>query len=716
MPDLFFLSCVSGRKIYTYKIANYVNRELVFIVSEACMSFDVDKIRNLVLVGHATAGKTSLAEAMLKEAGVIQRMGGIEQSNTVCDFNEKKKERHHSIDSAVVYFDYEGCLINVLDTPGSPDFVGQALCGLASAEIAVVVGSAAAGIEVNTRKMMNTAAKSGLARVVVVNKIDADNVDLPAIVSGLQETFGKNLLPVNLPSDGGKSVVNCIGDTEGKSSDIGDLEGAKMSLMESIVESDEELMERYLGGETISDAELSSALKKAIIAGDLVPVLFTSAREGIGIKEFLDLIVSSCPSPAEGTKRVLVTGEGEESTEKEVEPKADGPLIGQVFKSYSDPKSNIKYSLVRILSGSIKSDTSFKINEEKKSVRAGHIYQMLGGEIKETPEASAGQICALAKIEDLQIGDVISTDSPGKIIIAAIPEPMYSLAIEPKSRGDEQKISGVLAKLSEEDKTFKVARDRQTNELVISGIGDLHLRIMLQKMEKRFKLQVTTKVPKIPYKETITAKAEGHYRHKKQSGGAGQFGEVYMKIEPMERDGGFEFVNEIFGGSIPGQFLPAIEKGVKDLLEEGAVAGFPMQDIRVRVYDGKHHPVDSKEIAFRIAGKLAMKDAIMKAKPALLEPVVDVEVTVPSQFVGDITGDLSGKRGRIQGQDVLPGGMTVVKAQVPLSEVAQYNSQLRSVTGGQGSYTMEFSHYEVVPPNIQQEIMKQYKPKDEKEE
>ncbi len=680
------------------------------------MSVNIDKIRNVTLVGHGNVGKTTLAEAMLFKAGVIPRMGSVDQGNTVCDFDEIEKERKHSIDSAVVHFDYNDNFINLIDTPGYPDFVGQALCGLAPSETAIVVVSASAGIEVNTRRMMKAAEDYGLARVVVINKIDSDNIDLSGLISGLQETFGKSLLPVNLPADGGKAVVSCLDGQADAAVDFGDIEEAQLGLTEAIVESDEDLMERYLGGETIGQEELLKGMKKAIASGSLVPIVFTSAREGVGVEELLNLIVSACPSPSEGLIRKIITGDGDEQKEEPVEPKADAPLVGQVFKIYSDPKSNIKYSIIRIFSGTLKSDTTFQINEERKSIRAGHLYQMFGNETKEASDASAGQICALAKIDELQIGDMIHVGKPGRLIFPNIPEPMYSLAIEPKSRGDEQKISGALTRLAEEDKTFKVTRDRQTNELVIAGTGDLHLRVMLQKMEKRFKLQVTTKVPKIPYRETITAPADGHYRHKKQTGGAGQFGEVYLKVEPLERDGGFEFVDEIFGGAIPGQFLPAVEKGVRDLMEEGAVAGFPMQDIRVRVYDGKHHPVDSKEIAFRIAGKLAMKDAVTKAKPVLLEPVVNIEVTVPSQYVGDITGDLSGKRGRIQGQDVLPGGMTVIKAQVPLAEVAQYNSQLRSVTGGQGSYTMEFSHYDIVPPNIQQEVIKQYKPKDSDEE
>ncbi|NLX04274.1 MAG: elongation factor G [Phycisphaerae bacterium] len=674
----------------------------------------VGNIRNVVLTGHGGAGKTMLAEAMLQKAGAIQRMGSIDGKNTVSDFEDLEKERQHSIDSSVVHFDHKGVQVNVIDTPGYPDFIGQALIGLMGADVAAVVVSAAAGIEVNTRRMMAASAEVGLPRFVVINKIDAENLDLAGLVKGLQETFGKNLLPYNLPADSGSKVIPCLtgqGDT-----DFDDLESAKLALTEAIVESDEAMMERYLGGEEISAEETAKALKKAVLAGTLVPILFTSATNEIGVDLLMDFMVEACPSPAEAPARKLVSGEGEQAKEKELSADASGPLVGQVFKIYSDPRSNIKYSIIRLFSGTVRPDTSFQINEEKRGTRAGHLYRVKGQELADVSEMTAGQMFAVAKIEELQIGDVVQVGTPGRLPMPNVPVPMYSQAIEPKSRGDEQKISGALARLSEEDLTFKVTRDRQTNELVVSGIGDLHLRVILERMARRFKLEVSTKIPKIPYRETISAYAEGHYRHKKQTGGAGQFGEVYLKVEPMERNTGFEFLDEIFGGAIPGQYLPAIEKGVRDLMESGVVAGCPMQDVRVRVYDGKHHPVDSKEIAFRIAGKLAMKDAIAKAKPVLLEPVVNIEVTVPSQYVGDITGDLSGRRGRIGGQDVMPGGMTVIRAQVPLSEVAQYNSQLRSVTGGQGSYTMEFSHYEPVPPNIQQEIIKQYKPKEEEEE
>jgi len=683
---------------------------------EKQMSSSLEQVRNVILVGHANTGKTTLAEAMMHTAGAIPRMGTIDQGNTVCDFDELEKERKHSIESALAPLDYRGVQITVIDTPGFSDFVGQALCALVGAETAIVVVSAAGGIEVNTRKMMAAAADYGLARVIVINKIDAPNLDLAGLVQNLRETFGTTILPLNLPAENGTKVVNCLTGQAGQAVDFDDLESAKLALTESIVESDEALMERYLGGEEITADELTAALRTAITSGAVVPVLFAAGQKEIGVTDLLDLIVSACPSPLQGVKRKIETGEGETKTEEEIKPDPAGPLIGQVFKVFSDPRSNIKYAAVRLHSGTIKSDTSFRINDDRRAVRAGHIYRTRGGEHTEMSEMSAGQICTLAKIDELQIGDTVQTATPGRIAMPALPIPMYALAIEPKSRGDEQKISGALSRLSEEEKAFRVERDRQTGELVIAGLGDLHLRVILERMARRFKLEVNTKLPKIPYKETITVPAEGHYRHKKQTGGAGQFAEVYLKVEPLERNGGFEFVDDIFGGAIPGQFLPAIEKGVRDQMETGIVAGFPLQDVRVRVYDGKHHPVDSKEIAFRIAGKLAVKDAFSKGKPALLEPIVNIEVIVPSQFVGDITGDLSGRRGRILGQEVLPGGMTSIKALVPLAEVAQYNSQLRSVTGGQGSYTMEFSHYDPVPPNIQQEIIKQYQPKEEDEE
>jgi len=467
------------------------------------------------------------------------------------------------------------------------------------------------------------------------------------------------------------------------------------------------MMEKYLGGEEIAADKIASVFVTAMQAGTIVPIVFTNAKAQIGITELLDIIAKYTPS-AENIEHVKLK-KGDENVA--IKADAAGPLVGHVFKIGFDPKSNMKYSTIRILSGTLKSDTHLLRNDDKKAIRPGHVLKSQGGENEEVDAGIAGDIVMLAKIDEMKVGDLLHDGkAEGTFDVPAVPEPMFSLALEPATRGDEQKISTALDKLTDEDPCFKTTRDRQTKELVISGLGELHLRIVLEKMEKCYKLKVNTKQPKIPYRETITAKAEGHYRHKKQSGGAGQFGEVYLRVEPADRnsDPPLEYSWDIFGGSIPGQYEPAILKGVNDVMASGAVAGYTLQDVKVSVYDGKHHPVDSKEVAFRAAGKGAFIDAIQKAKPVLLEPIVDLEVTIPADNMGDITGDLASKRGRVQGQEMLPGNMMTVKAQVPLSEVTQYNSQLKSVTGGQGSYTMSFSHYEMVPPNIQQQVVAQY--------
>ena len=466
-------------------------------------------------------------------------------------------------------------------------------------------------------------------------------------------------------------------------------------------------MEAYLGGEPVSPDQIAGVFAKALAQGNIIPILFTNARKEVGTTELLELLTAYAPSPAQVKPAKLIDGE------KVVELKADasGPLAGLVFRVGSDPRSNMKYASMRIFSGTLKSDTGMLLNTDRKAIRPGHVLKNQGSETHEIPAGVAGDIVTLAKLEELKMGDLIHDGKvSGKFEMPKVPAPMYSLALEPTSKGDEQKLGTAMEKLTEEDVCFKVSRDHQTHELVISGMGDLHLRVMLSKMEKRFKLSVTTKRPKIPYRETITAKADGHYRHKKQTGGAGQFGEVFLTVEPAPRgsEPTLVFSWDIFGGTIPGQFEAPILKGIQEIMENGAVAGFPMKDVKVSITDGKHHPVDSKEVAFRAAGKGAFLDAIHKAKPGLLEPIVNIEITVPAEFVGGIAGDLSSRRGRVQGQDMLAGNMMVIKALVPLSEVANYDSQLKSVTGGQGSYSMTLSHYEVVPPNVQQQVIAQY--------
>jgi elongation factor G len=660
-------------------------------------------IRNIVLLGHGGSGKTALAEAIMHTSGATNRLGSVDEGTTICDYYDEEKEHQHSIQSAVVHTEHRGKLLNVIDTPGYPEFIGPAIKAIPAAETAVIVISAAAGIETNSRKLFELATEADMPRLVVINKLDAENTDLAALVKSIQETFGSQCRCANLPTADKASVIDCVENDSGDSP-VMDVAAAHTELIESVIEADDALMESYLAGEQISADKIAAVFVDALKAGTLIPVVFTDARREIGVAELLDILVNYTPSPAQATPPQLKN----DDTVTELKPDPSGPLAGLVFRVGLDPRSNMKYSTIRLFSGTLTSDTNLLRNEEPKAIRPGHIFRPQGGETTEIDAGVAGDIVALAKTEELKIGDIVHDGAvAGKLEVPPVPEPMFSLAIEPVSRGDEQKISAALERLNEEDPCFKVSRETQTKELVVSGLGDLHLRIMLEKMEKRFKLSVHTKKPKIPYRETITTKAEGHYRHKKQTGGAGQFGEVYLRVEPAERnaDPPLEFSWDIFGASIPGQFEPAVHKGINDVMHSGIVAGFPMQDIKVSVYDGKSHPVDSKEVAFRAAGKGAFIDGLQKAKPVLLEPIVNVEITVPSENVGDITGDLASKRGRVSGQETLPGNFITIKAQVPLAEVMQYTGQLKSVTGGRGSYSMSFSHYELVPPNVQQQVV-----------
>ena len=663
-------------------------------------------IRNIVLLGHGGSGKTSLAEAILHKASVTSRLGSVDDKTSICDYFDEEKEHQHSIQSAVVHVEHNGKLIHIVDTPGYPDFVGPAIKAIPAADTAVIVISAAAGIETNTRKLFELASKADLPRLIVINKIDAENVDLAELIKNIRQSFGSKCRCANLPTSDKASVVDCIENDAGKSP-VMDVAAAHTELIESVIEADDALMESYLGGEAVSTEKIASVFVKALKRGTLIPIVFTDARKEVGVTELLDIIAKYTPSPVDAKPRQLT--DGDKITELKADPA--GPLAGLVFRIGLDPRSNMKYTTIRIFSGKLTSDTSLIRNDEKRATRPGHIFRPQGGENQEIDAGAAGDIVTLAKAEELKLDDLIHDGAvAGKFKVPPVPEPMFSLAIEPVARGDEQRISAALEKLNEEDPCFKVTRETQTKELVVSGLGDLHLRIMLEKLEKRFKLSVRTKTPKIPYRETITAKADGHYRHKKQTGGAGQFGEVYLRVEPADRnsDPPLQYSWDIFGASIPGQYEPAVFKGVNDVMQAGVVAGFPMQDIKVSVYDGKHHPVDSKEVAFRTAGKGAFIDAVQKAKPVLLEPIVIVEITVPAENVGDIAGDLAGKRGRVLGQEMLPGNFLAIKAQVPLAEVTQYTSQLKSVTGGRGSYSMSFSHYDLVPPNVQQQVVAAY--------
>jgi elongation factor G len=684
--------------------------------------YTTSDIRNVLLTGHGSSGKTTLADAMLSTSGTVTRKGSVADGSSHSDFEKEEKEHGHSIFSTILHADHLGKRINLIDTPGSPDLIGQAIACLPAVETVAVVVNASSGIEIVTRRMMETARQLNLPRAIIINKIDAADIDLEALVSQLKEAFGPEVLPINLPSGKGKAVVECLLNTSGES-DFDTVRRAHAAILDQIVEMDENLMEKYLGGEEPNYEALHEPFERAMDQGHVIPVLFTDAKAGAGVAELLDAIARHFPSPEEGNPEPFLSfrgGEAHGAPQEEVpfeyQNDVNRPLLAHVFKVTTDPFVG-KLAIFRVHQGKCTGQSQVYLGYNKKPVKLGHIFHLQGKEHRETNEIIAGDIGAVAKIEEIHTNDVLHDDHALDSVHLrplTYPTPMFGLAITPKARGDETKLSVMLSKLAEEDPTFKWHTDRQTHEVVINGLGELHLRLILERLANRG-LHVDTKPPKIAYRETITANAEGHHRHKKQTGGAGQFGEVYLRIEPRPRGEGFEFVNEVFGGTIPGQFIPAVEKGVRDVIEGGAIAGFPLQDVRVIVYDGKYHPVDSKEVAFRAAGKFAFKDAISKAKPVLLEPIVEMEVTIPETHVGTVTGDLSGKRGRIQGQDFLPGGMAVVKAQAPLSEVMQYQSQLKSVTGGQGSFVMELSHYEPVPPQVQAQIVKEYQPKAEEE-
>ncbi len=674
------------------------------------VSYTTESIRNIALVGHATAGKTTLVEAILHHAGKLSAPGTVEKGNTVCDFDPQEKTHQHSLDAALVNLDHQDTHINLIDTPGFPDFIGQAIAVLPAVETVAVVINAQTGIEAVTQRMMERAAARRLCRMIVVNKIDAENVDLPGLLDQIQETFGKECLPINLPAKQGATVVDCFFNPSGDS-DFSSVAAAHSALIDQVVEVDEDLMTLYLEqGEDLQPEQLHEPFEKALREGHLIPICFVSARTGAGLEDLLDTFTRLLPNPTEGNPEPLLKGDGESVEELHAIPDPQQHVVAHVFKVLIDPFIG-KLGIFRIHQGTITKDSQLFIGDGRKPFKVSHLFQLHGKEHPEIATGIPGDICAVAKIDDIH-RDVVLHDShdEDKIHLQPLrfPTPLFGLAIRAATRGDEQKLSDTLHKLLEEDPCLALEHNTHTKETVLRGLSDLHLRITLEKMQQRYNLHVETKPPKIAYKETIGQNAEGHHRHKKQTGGAGQFGEVFMRIEPLPRDAGFEFVSAVVGGTIPTSLLPAVEKGVREALQEGAVAGYPMQDVRAIAYDGKYHPVDSKEIAFVTAGREAFLDAVSKAKPIVLEPIVNLEVRAPADCVGAITGDLSSRRGRIAGTDAGPRGMSVINAQVPLAELDGYESQLKSMTGGHGSYNIELSHYDPVPTDIQQKLQALY--------
>jgi len=682
------------------------------------MANTVGDIRNLALIGSAGGGKTLLAEALLTEAGAIRSKGSLQRGTTVCDYDPQERRLQHSLDAAICTFESNGTRINLIDTPGYPDFIGRSLSVLEAVETAALVVSATAGLDPVMQRMMDFARGRELCRLIIVNKIDSKEAKTADVLAQIREMFGRECLPINLPAAGGGKVVDCFFQPRGEATDFSSVEAAHTEIIDQVVELDEKLMALYLEqGEELDPEQLHDPFERALREGHLVPVCFVSAETGVGVAELLNIVRKLMPNPAEGNPPPFLKGEGEAAERATVAPDPSKHVVAHVFKINVDPFVG-KLGLFRVHQGTVKPGSQLFVGDGRKPFKVAHLFRQLGKEHQEITSALPGDIAAVSKVDELHF-DAVLHDSHDEdhfhLKSINFPPPMLGVAIEPERRGEEQRLSDALHKIVAEDPCVRVEHLATVNETVMYGMGELHLRVLLERMTERYGVHIKTHPPSIPYRETVVRPAEGHCRHKKQTGGAGQFGEVYLRIEALPRGTGFEFEDDVVGGAIPNQYIPAVEKGVRQVLSEGAIAGYPLQDIRVTVYDGKYHPVDSKEVAFVSAGRKAFLDAIGKANPIVLEPIVRVEITAPSDSMGDITGDLATKRGRINGNSALGGGRVSISALVPLAELNEYQSRLKSLTGGEGSYTMDLSHYDPVPPRKQQELMNAFRPRPEQE-
>ncbi|HEY4210383.1 MAG TPA: elongation factor G [Steroidobacteraceae bacterium] len=673
------------------------------------MGYTTQAIRNIALVGPAGAGKTTLLESLLLTAGAIRHKGSVQRGTTVSDFDAQEKRLQHSLDPAVCSVDHASTHINLIDTPGYPDFLGRTLSALEAVESVAVVLSAAAGIDMVTQRLMEFALGRELCRLIVINRIDSRDANPAELLRQIREVFGSECLPLNLPAQDGSAVADCFFQPDGAAPDFSSVAAAHTQIVDQIVELDDQLMSLYLDqGATVSPEQLHDPFERALREGHLIPVCFVSAESGAGIPELLDIFERLLPNPTEGNPPHFLNGD----RRVEVVPDRNRHVVAHVFKVTIDPYVG-KLGFLRVHQGTLRAGTLMFVGNSRKPVKVSHLYKVMGKDTTEISEAIPGDICVTPKIEELHLDAVIhDSHEEDEYHLEAVrfPPPMLGIAIEPERRGDEQRLADALHKLTAEDPCVRIEHHPSVNETVLYGMGDFHVRVLLERMSERYGVRIKTHPPSIPYRETITRNAEGHCRHKKQTGGAGQFGEVFLRVEALERGGGFEFVDAVVGGSIPGQFIPAVEKGVRQVLTEGALAGFPMQDLRVVVHDGKHHPVDSKEVAFVAAGRKAFLDAVQKASPIVLEPVVRLEITVPSGAVGGVTGDLATKRAHINGSMTLSDGNTRLTALVPLSEVSEYQLRLKALTGGEGAYLMELSHYDPVLPRRQLELTQAWRP------
>jgi elongation factor G len=673
-------------------------------------AYTTEDIRNIALVGQAGAGKTSLVEALLSAAGVLKEPGSVVKGTTVCDYDALEKELQHSLDIGITSLDTQTSHVNLIDTPGYPDFFGRAISVLPAVETAAIVINAQNGIETMTRRLMEVLDRRHLCRMIIVNKIDT-GADLGALTQQIQDAFGTECLPINLPADGGTRVIDCFFQPGGDGADFSSVEEAHGRIIDQVVEVDEELMELYLEqGQELRPEQLHDPFEEALREAHLVPICYVSATTGTGVPELLNVFHRLMPNPAEGNPPPFLKGEGADMESVKVTPDPAQHVLAHVFKVLNDPYRG-KLGIFRMHQGTCTPNSQLFVGDARKAFKVSHLLCLHGNSQNEMTQAIPGDICAVARVEDIHF-DAVLHDSHDEdhhhLKTLECPVPLFGLAVRPTKRGDEQKLADAMAKIRDEDPCFHVDHNVHANETIMRGLGDQHLKVILRRITEQYHVEVETHPPSIAYRETITAPAEGHHRHKKQTGGAGQFGEVFLRVQPLERGQGFVFKNVTVGGSIPGQFIPAVEKGIRQVLEEGAIAGHPIHDIEVSIYDGKYHDVDSKEIAFITAGRKAFLDAVDKARPVILEPIVKIEVTAPNAAMGDLTGDLSTKRGRISGSEALSNNRVLISGEVPLAELAGYDARLKSLTGGEGTYSIELSHYDTVPGNIQKQLMDAY--------
>jgi elongation factor G len=680
--------------------------------------YDAATIRNVALVGHSGSGKTQLAAAVLTDANMVNRFGKVDEGTTVTDFDEEEIARKHTLSASLAYAEWNKQKINLIDTPGIGNFLSDARAALHVAEAALVVVDAVAGVMVQTEKVWAAADELALPRIVVLNRLDRERASLERSLQSLRDACNRTVIPIQLPLGEEKAFRGAVdliarkafafdADESGRFVEspipagmAAAVDAAREALVEMVAEADEQLMEKFFEAGTLSDADLVSGLRAATLAGKVFPLVCTSALLNIGIQPMLDAVLAYLPPPAERVFKAL------DKAGTEITRAADerAPLSAFVWKTIADPFAG-RITMFRVVSGTLKSDSTLYNKTREAQERLGSLVLLQGKTQSTVPDIKAGDLGAVAKLKETLTNDTVGDKAdPATFPAIRFPEPVLSYAIEPKSRGDEDKISTAMHRLEEEDPTIRYSRDPQTKELLLSGQGQLHIEVTVAKLKRRFGVDVNLKPPRIPYRETIKAATEAHGRHKKQTGGHGQFGDCKIKMEPLPRGAEFEFVDDIFGGSIPRQFIPAVEKGIQDARTRGFLAGYPVVDFRVTLYDGSYHDVDSNELSFKLAGTLAFKDAMTRARPTILEPVMNVEVYAPSDFAGDLMGDLNGRRGRIGGMDTR-GQMTIIKAQVPMAEMLSYEQHLTSATGGRGSYHMEYSHYDEVPAHLQGKII-----------